>query len=236
MAHKHLSLRLRPSWLLGLFFCVAAGVFFSMLSWRLFYPDYLFVGKKFPKMTPGNWLVAISILAAVTGWIVAAYITLRNSIKQHTINTLLQSRLSATYMQYASIINSEYFARGASPDPVSLDEIWAVVDKDGQHKVYEAVNYVLNYFEFLAAGIRHGDLDRSMLAHTLRGNVIRLYEKLTPYIESTRGERVGDVVERPSQFEHVTWLYSEWKAEAEAEKLAAAKALKKAKAKLAKSS
>ncbi|MEN3277561.1 MAG: hypothetical protein V7631_3351 [Massilia sp.] len=202
--------------------------------WKFVFPDYLFLGKGLPKLTNANWLVLGSVFAAIMGWVVAAYITLRNSIKQHTINSLLQSRLSATYMQHAAVINSEYFAHGASPNPVSIEEIWAVVDDDGKHTAYEAVNYVLNYFEFLATGIRHGDLDRKMLSHTLRGNVIRLYEKLRPYIESTRGEAVGDVVERPSQFEHITWLYTEWKAESVKQQAAAKTALEKAKAKEAK--
>lgn len=207
MAHKHLSLWFRPSRLLGLLLFGELGLFFSFALWQTEFPNRQMFGNSPPVLKIENWLFLIGVVSAITGWIVSSYITLRNSIKQHTINTLLQSRLSATYMQYASRINKSYFAPDAPSGPVPLESLLATDDESRENLA--ALNYVLNYFEFLAVGIRHGDLDRKVLKHTLRGILVRLYEKCECYIKYTRGDD-GKTVAMPRQFEHVSWLYQDW--------------------------
>ena len=57
-----------------------------------------------PQIT--NWGILIAALVAMVGWLVTSIITTRNSIKQHTVTTLLQTRLSAEYMKHAAIVNN----------------------------------------------------------------------------------------------------------------------------------
>jgi len=224
---KHDLLRLRPSHLLGLFFALMILVLMAFIAWenKLFGPKWFGVGA--PRMIANNWLVLFGVVSGITGWVVSAYITLRNSIKQHTINTMLQSRLSATYMEHAKVINKNFFAPSMINDPpTSLD--YMLSDEHSDQRA--AVDYVLNYFEFLAVGIRHGDLDRSVLSHTLRGIVVRLYEKKINYLRYMRKDD-GITIGNPTQLEHLTWLYECWtdeiKNEKKKEKCTAEKILKK---------
>jgi len=196
----------RPSRILGLLLFLELGLFFALVLWESCLDNWRFVGRDAPKLVMSNWLFLIGVVSAITGWIVSSYITLRNSIKQHTINTLLQSRLSATYMTEAKLINKTFFNPGMPETPVDIN---GILDPE-KFEERAAVDYIMNYFEFLAAGIRHGDLDKKVLRHTMKGMLIRYYEKMQPYIKYMRGDD-GTIVERPTQLEHMTWLYHEWK-------------------------
>lgn len=55
-----------------------------------------------------NWLFLFATFLAVVGWITTAIVNLRNSIKQHTINTLLQSRLSTALNQRTDDLAAVY--------------------------------------------------------------------------------------------------------------------------------
>src|SRR6266566_7240303 len=55
-----------------------------------------------------HWLSLIAIVAAVTGWITTSLITLYNARRQHTINVLLQSRLSQAYQQRLRDVVEKY--------------------------------------------------------------------------------------------------------------------------------
>src|SRR5258708_5070557 len=46
-----------------------------------------------------QWLVILTIFVVGIGWIVTAIVAVHNSIKQHTVNTLLQSRLSVAFQE-----------------------------------------------------------------------------------------------------------------------------------------
>lgn len=206
MVLKHASLQIgRPGQLLGLLSFIVLGSFAGLLIWHNCLAEYRFLGLDLPDMK-GKWLFTMGILAAICGWIVSAAITVRNSIKQHTINTLLQSRLSATYMEHAKCINKELFSPGQGNEPVQV----SFLHHPDHVEVLRSVDYVLNYLEFLSVGIRHGDLDEKVLRHTMRGIVIRLYEKVRLYMWEMRGDD-GVYVARPQQLEHLTWLYLRWK-------------------------
>lgn len=223
MVRKHYLLRLRPSHLLGLFFVLMILVLLMFIAWENGICGDTWFGVTAPVMVANNWLVLFGVVSGITGWIVSAYITLRNSIKQHTINTMLQSRLSATYMESAKVINKNFFAPSMANDPPTPLE-YMLSDEHCEQRA--AVDYVLNYFEFLAVGIRHGDLDRRVLSHTLRGIVVRLYEKKINYLKYMRKDD-GVTVGNPTQLEHLTWLYTGWTADIKKEKRAAEECLKK---------
>lgn len=198
--------------MLGFLLFIVPSLFVSLVIWRYYFPQYYLFGV-FPaplKLTKPNWLVLVGVVAAVMGWLVSSYITLRNSIKQHTINTLLQSRLSTYYQEQAKIINKTFFAPEMPlNDPVPLD---VMLDPDEKKReALGAVNYVLNYFEFCAVGIRYGDLDENLMRQTMRGIIRRLCNRMMPYIRYTRGEDENGKLKQPTtQFEHIKWLLERW--------------------------
>jgi len=172
---------------LGFCIGVVAGGFILFLLYEWLHPEPLEIK---------NWPLTVGVFTAVIGWMVSAWVTLRNSIKQHTFNIWLQTRCSAKYMEHAEQINSAYFARNAGDS--QLDMTTADVT------LKQSALYVLNHSEFIAVGIRTGDLDEMMVKQTMRGMMCGLYEFFRDYIEQEQQKN-------PSTYEHLTALYHRWK-------------------------
>jgi hypothetical protein len=68
----------------------------------------------------------------------------------------------------------------------------------------DALRYMLNLYEFMAQGIRAGDLDEDLLYETVAYVVISLYERSKAFIENRRKE---DVL----VFEHIEELVHRWR-------------------------
>jgi hypothetical protein len=152
-----------------------------------------------PKFETHSWVVGGAAAAAVIGWIVSAMTTIRNSVKQHTINTLLQSRLSATYMAHAEAVG-DHFAKFIAAKRNDPEGKVTVVDDMPK----KAIGYILNYYEFIALGIRHGDLDEGVLKSSLRSMVGRTVYLVDPLIKDA-------VAENPRAYCHLIWLYGRWR-------------------------
>lgn len=209
MALKHCMLWLRPSRLLGFFFFTQLFLLLTLVWWEKLGRDWLILGFQSPDVTLNNWLFLAGIEAAVAGWVVTSFMTFRNSIKQHTITTLLQTRLSATYMAEANVINRNLFPPTLQNlTPLPLDFFHDEKNAD----TVRAVNYLINYFEFISVAIRHGDLDANVVKNTLRGILFNFYNRVELYIKYQRGEdQYG--VDQPNHVEHYIWLITKWKKE-----------------------
>lgn len=143
------------------------------------------------------FLIVLTITLATMGWVLTNLINSRNSIRQHTVTILTQMRMSTEFMKNANklqfllenhtVIDFKYY--------FSLD------DKD-QSK--ESIRYILNYLEFVAAGIRLGDLDEQLVRSAQRGMFIKAFEMCEQYILKINSEN-------PSTFEHLIATYSRWK-------------------------
>jgi hypothetical protein len=72
------------------------------------------------------------------------------------------------------------------------------------HDLLDAIQFFLNHFEFIAAGIRHGDLDEDMLKGTLRGMVERYCAVGAVLIDAHR------TAQGPKTYEHLIWLNRRW--------------------------
>ncbi len=147
-------------------------------------------------MSSVNWVPTLGIYFAVAGWIINAIVTMRNSVKQHTINTLLQTRLSATYMERATAVRTILMGyspeRRAPPGLINFDVATS-----------QTIDYILNYIEFMAVGIRHGDLHEQVLRDSMRGIVIRFVGTTQDYIDDLRRDA-------PRTFQNLLWLYERW--------------------------
>jgi hypothetical protein len=145
-----------------------------------------------------SWAAIIGVYLAAVGWLTSAIVTVRNSVKQHTITTLLQTRLSTTYMDKAMKALDFYLQSAYS----SFNPAPAAVVKASASK--NDIEYVLNYFEFLAVGIREGDLHENVLRLSMRGIVVRFTRTSSDYIQALRQDN------GPLTFANLLWLYSRW--------------------------
>lgn len=197
----------RPSRMLGLLLlieCLGFGVFIAIQCDGLSSVPYLQSMKT--TMSAPNWLLLLGIGCAVTGWIVSGSITLHNSVKQHTINSLLQTRLSATYMKEARAVNKFVSANKGSPDnPIPL----ALLKLEKNNGNVASINYILNFLEFLAAGIRHGDLHEAVLKDTMMTIVTNFTGTLKFHIADVRGVVAGKAKNNHT-LEHLVWLSARW--------------------------
>ncbi len=186
----------KPSTLLGFLLMAVAAMMLVFVVWQLVAPR-----GTWGTLKAEHFLAAVGVMAAVCGWLIAGIINLRNSIRQHTISTLLQSRLSATYMQYADKLSKhygDYEARKAANPAMSED---ATDNAD-----ILALRYILNYFEFISIGIKRGDLDEAMLRDSLRGILLKNVQISMPWIKREQ-------LQNSHLYENLLWLYQRWLSE-----------------------
>lgn len=160
-----------------------------------------------------TWVIYGAALVALLGWVVSAYVSLSSSIKQHTVNILLQSRLSTAFNDHKDAILSVYPNKPKiilipGSDIRKLDNGTLTKKK---FKALDSLTYILNHFEFIAAGIHHGDLDEALLKSCLRNIICSWCEKSDDYINYVRGKDKNGVFKKPKVYEHLLALRDKWK-------------------------
>lgn len=186
----------KPSTLLGFLLMAVVVLSLAFMAWQFLAPKGTWGTLKAEQI-----LTVVGVMAAVCGWLIAGIINLRNSIRQHTISTLLQSRLSATYMQYADKLSKHYgdyeARKRADPD---------LQENATENADILALRYILNYFEFIAIGIKRGDLDEGMLRDSLRGILLKNVSMSMPWISEQQSQSAH-------LYENLLWLHGRWKPE-----------------------
>lgn len=156
---------------------------------------------------------SLSVIVATLGIAISVFVSTRNSVKQHTINLLFQTRFSTfPFHQMREKVVARY---PTAVKPVGITktqfDAWEQSQPTGtqttspDRDLANALTYLANYYEFIAVGARLHDLDKNLLAETVSGNLIWTFELLQPFIEEERGEN-------PQLFIHFHHLYLEWKA------------------------
>jgi len=198
-------LRLKPAQSLLIFFAVVLASFSMFVLWEAYITKHwLIFGIEAPKLEVRDWLFLIAVLSGIAGWVWSSYVTLRNSIKQHTVAIYVQSRLSSPYAEISRRVNLAYFCVGSDTAPIAQEFFTNAENASAMHDI----GTILNYFEFIAVGIRHGDLDEEMLRNTMRGMITNMCAKAMTYIHFVRDKKNnlgGDFT-----YEHLLWLNARW--------------------------
>lgn len=150
----------------------------------------------------------LSVLVAIVAFVVNAWVSTRQQRKQHTVNTLLQSRLSPEFRLHKER-REEHFPEYR---PISFKDWKAARDvKKAQagkaatpHEAAMAVTELLNFYEFLALGVRLSDFDEPMLKKSVRGIMCNLVDDCRYLIGGIR-------VRSPLAYENLCWLYDQWR-------------------------
>ena len=193
-----LYISIKPIYLMGFVILGVLVASFLFSLWVLKFDEWLlFWVMPAPQIT--NWGILVAALVAMIGWLVTSIITTSNSINQHTVTTLLPTRLSAEYMKHATIINKVL----ESDDSLNIDSEYL---KHAEPDVRSAVSYIFNYVEFLSAGLRTGDFDNLLLKMTMKGIFKNLYSRCKPLLDETRQKNT-------SSMEHFVAVCEYWIAE-----------------------
>jgi hypothetical protein len=78
-----------------------------------------------------------------------------------------------------------------------------VMEKGGEQ---EAFRLVVNYYEFIAAGLRNGDFDEQLVRDCMFGQLTEVYGHSKEFIQSVRDSRGRQTIH-----EHLAWLHRRWK-------------------------
>lgn len=141
--------------------------------------------------------VLISALGAIAGWWFSSYVSINNAAKSHTINILLQMRNSSEFMTRQDRVRRYLLGKykSISNDIIKIEQ--QNMPKDKEISLRSDVLYLTNYFEFICAGYRCGDLDEKILIRTLRSVLVDWHDRFKHFIEE---ERTENGVRNPSYF------------------------------------
>jgi hypothetical protein len=107
---------------------------------------------------------------------------------------MLQTSLNANFRQALADV-SLYVRKKEIPD----------LEKEENKDLRAAFRFVLNHYEFMAAGVRNGDFDEHLLRDSERGTIIFLYSGCHNHIWNLRKDRP-----RMTLYEHLEWLNKRW--------------------------
>lgn len=134
--------------------------------------------------------------------------------KQHTMNLLIESRFApfllelntdrkAGFPEYKDILYTDWASAMAAPrndEPLQTERVVA------RRKAARALTELLNYYEFLASGIRLGDLDEELLKENVRGFFCNLVDDARFVIIGLRKKQNSDLT-----YKNLIWLYERWR-------------------------
>ncbi len=188
---------------------------FSTIIWTVIVASYVIL-----RYAP-TYQTSLSILVTGTfvgmGWWIQAITTAANTRRTHTLNIIMASRTSSEYQEQtrnsgkiyrSSAVCAELAEWRFSPNK---EEFKDTVVPELIDKAISGTIYVLNYFEFLAQGIKYRDLDDCLLRECfsviLAGIERRGFHLI---IEAQKGS--------PTAFEGVIRLTKDWNGESCVEK------------------
>lgn len=136
--------------------------------------------------------VLIGAALATLGWLYSASRARHLARKQHTLSLISQQMFNKDFRDSWNLV-AKGFRDGGEP---------AI---GGESEEGAALQWVLNYFELLAAGVRRRDFDEQLVSDMNRGAVIAFWSRCEPAIRRLREERG-----RPTLFQYLEWLNARW--------------------------
>ena len=136
--------------------------------------------------------IIVSVVVAVAGWLISARQSRIQLQQQHTIDILLDSRLSETFDShhdrvYAKLLSMTVPAKRTDKYPAYASTILDLTS-DPQFRL--SVMFLANFYEFVATALNRGYLSEDVLRDTYRQRMCGFYTRLEPYIDQVRTRNV----------------------------------------------
>ncbi|HEY1722571.1 MAG TPA: DUF4760 domain-containing protein [Magnetospirillaceae bacterium] len=154
-------------------------------------------------VAPGgpHYLEALSFSGAMlvaTGWIVTNEVSIRNLRKQHTITLISDFLIRKERIEDKKLIKTKL------PKLALITSIAGLDYGDDNNDLLQAIDRELNFYEFIAVGLKNGDLDGRISYDIVRGLLVGFITQVHPYIDYWR-------VKDPETWEHAVQLADKWK-------------------------
>ncbi len=134
------------------------------------------------------WHIAtlVGSLIIAIGWIVASGNTVRNAQRQHAITISLAYEYDAksaerrkTIRRYLATGRTQLIpSQGSDPPIPPYSEV--------AHELYEAVDYELNFMDFIANGVLSETLDNTLIRNGMQSQFFYRYYQAKPYVQAVR--------------------------------------------------
>lgn len=171
------GIKFKPGQALGFVLSIACVIGVILVVAQCFPNEWEWAA--FLKPEPSNRVTVFVGYGAFVAALWGARIAVINMIRQHTINTLLQSRLSEIFIEKGARVNK------------SLEKYKKACSKHGAQNLNKSdffksddLKYLLNFYEYIAVGLKNGDLDEDLLKDALRSVVLNLCEEFRDYINA----------------------------------------------------
>jgi hypothetical protein len=171
---------------------------FALVS--LFYAVRLFPLINYEK--PDTYPIAtaaaalFAIAAATSGWAFTSVVTARNARMNHSLNIVSDRFSKSEFSIQTSRFNTGFKGKIITKALVEgMTETGTPDDRDA----VQALRYLLNYFEYVSAGVLLGELDEMFIKKTLRGNLVHYHDRCAGYIRELQSQN-------PLALEHLTML------------------------------
>lgn len=138
------------------------------------------------------------------GWLINTKNSHVKHKTSHTFKVLLDSRLSSTYQGKLIDLQKQY----PPGEKIPSADVMKIIKNDStlgdeKTKAINAAAYILDFYEFIAAGINSGDLDSDFLYENARGFACGMVEK-SEYLINLRRE------DQPKVWIQLTKLINNW--------------------------
>lgn len=164
---------------------------------RITSPPLGATGTSFP--IEGYYIILIGVVSAMVlglGWLIQFSLTAKADRRKHTIRVLLDSRMSGEFQKQVSNYQDFYRPNDViKPEDVKwfygLDSLKKTNNAEIKKK-YAAIyanSYLINFYEFLAVGIRCQDLDEGVLKAVLQDIAINLHGRSIHVIAYWRDQK-----------------------------------------------
>lgn len=155
----------------------------------------------------------LASIVAIFGWFVQYQVSRHNNRINHSLNVLLQTRLSEEFQRHSRASSKTYPNRKFSVIPPEDVDYYFNGDVEAnscqtQQQKVEAISaqiYIINHYEFLSCGIESNVLDEELLYKTLAGIILRQIERSEHIIKHSKSIS-------PKTFEHLLKIKARWAA------------------------
>ena len=151
--------------------------------------------------TPARYLAPFlgSVLITI-GWIVASENTIKNAQRQQSVSIVLYYNGDKVGQKHRATI-VEFL-----PDPKTILQPGGELPSFGDegHPLLRAIDYELNFFEFVAVGVRREVLHEGLIKDSFYTNFLQMRDSCRQYIAYVQG-RYG-----PTVWVHYSWICDKW--------------------------
>ena len=156
-----------------------------------------------------------SAFLATVGWLFQHHYSLNNRRKEYTLAKIEEFRSNLPYMRHKYNILRYYPGREVLKEK-ELKELHRVffdkssyIPSDGAEIIISnlpvllSMREILNFYEEISYGIRHGEMDEKTIKNTLSGIMVQFFRKSENLVKLWwRGDK--------EHFEHFRWLINKW--------------------------